>query len=1332
MNKKNEIAIVLGMHRSGTSVLAKLLIDLGYDPGENLMPASEENPLGYFEDLIIHDLNNRILDFLFLRWDQIEDVSNRRIDLAVDLVWENFGQESTGIIEQKLGKSGKIMIKDPRLTILLKFWLKVLDQFKAQKHYFLAVRNPLEVSASLNKRNNMSEKNALQLWYYYNYSCLTDLDERLCIVRFGKLISDPENEVNRILNHIHVKHRNTENLLNNFVNSFVDKKQIHHHSTARELINKTANIPEIESLYDFLIKNDMPDIHKNEDHLNAYNNRFLKPKTDDNDTINLTSTLFCENSNIDDHQVYSTSLRHKTGYQKLSFKTSTNNLYDKFRLFLCDHPCVITLESLNIHTFEDEQEILNLTGNFFFRQNNLYLFNTNTPFLKFALVQPHKILHLDIEFSVNVQSDEIAGLLIPVQFHKIKQAGKTIEEQVQKIQSLTEKEISTGHQNDILLKEGTRLQTEIEDLKNELDMVSGTVTKLEEQNNILTGEKSKLLKDVKVFNLNANRQTKEIDKINNKLLLIAEEKEYHIRKTKSLLKEIAVIADKNKKVSDELTRLNDENKSITDQLRENKVKADELEELTKKAEYLWYLKQQNDAELNQLKEEIAALKNSWSWRFTFPVRLAGRYMVFVLKPAAFIYKDVKYGIELLKREGFKSFINRIFWYARGKRLPEDIFLAKNREEFKSLTPQKINTTDKIEFPDTVEPLVSIIIPVFNQWEYTYKCLKSIVENTGDIPYEIIIADDASTDETRNITNYIKNIRIIRNEDTLHFLGNCNKASKQAKGKYLHLLNNDVVVHPEWLSSLIKIAEKDNKVGIVGSKLIYPDGKLQEAGGIIWNDASGWNYGKFDDPEKSEYNYLKEVDYISGASLCIRKNLWDQLGGFDEHFTPAYYEDTDLAFRVREKGYKVIYQPLSIVTHLEGVSHGKSESEGIKKYQVDNQIKFRNRYQDILADEHSKNGTNVFSSRERSKDKKQILVIDHYVPHYDKDAGSRSTFSYLRLLVEMGYNVKFIGDNFYRHEPYTTVIQQLGIEVLYGNYYQSNIQKWIKDNGDYFDFVITHRLHIAPKYFQILKQNTNAKIIYIGHDLQFLSSRRKYEVTGDENHKNESIKFKELESYIFNTVDIILPFSTYEAPFIKEIAGDKVVETIPVYFYDNIPETNSNFHHRKDILFVGGFGHPPNIDAIKWFVTKIFPLVRSKIPEAKLYVVGSNPTDEVKGLASESIIITGFVSDEQLIEFYNHCKVAVLPLRFGAGVKGKLLESLHYQIPAVITSVAAEGVPEIENYSLITNQPEEFAEKIQLLYSEEKIWHKYSSKGKELIQKYYCTEATKEILEKILT
>ena len=161
--------------------------------------------------------------------------------------------------------------------------------------------------------------------------------------------------------------------------------------------------------------------------------------------------------------------------------------------------------------------------------------------------------------------------------------------------------------------------------------------------------------------------------------------------------------------------------------------------------------------------------------------------------------------------------------------------------------------------------------------------------------------------------------------------------------------------------------------------------------------------------------------MSGAAVMIRRQLFEDLGRFDTLFEPAYYEDTDLAFKVRDAGLKVYYQPRSEIVHYEGISHGTDESIGMKRYQSENRQQFLAKWQSVLLEQHFSNGERVLDARDRSRDKTTVLVVDHYVPHFDKDAGSRSTFLYLKLLVEAGCQVKFLGDNFYQHEPYTGTV-----------------------------------------------------------------------------------------------------------------------------------------------------------------------------------------------------------------------------------------------------------------------------------------------------------------------
>lgn len=1257
LGNQKSIIVVLGMHRSGTSLITKSIITLGADPGSNLMLPGEDNPKGFWEDLDIYDLNEKILDFLFFSWNKKFHLPFNQFEYFLPLYFDKFAPQAIEILNRKLEQNNVIIIKDPRISILLPFWNKVFSSFIAEIKYIFCIRNPLAVSNSIISRNNLKEKGVLDLWSFYNLLILNTIENDFLVVEYEKFIESSDSEIERIAQYVKLPYNSFIPEVSSFKEEYIDKGLNHFHFIEEGLREKIFNYPDIFSIYNLLKDFSSGDsqnplqIRQTQKELLESFFRFQNV-TNEHDEIDISFQIgynreYCLIQNV---------LFDSNNYFDREYFFKIDFLSNSIRIELGNKPCLFALKGFSINNGKDEASC-HISGNFIFNNGSIFIFSNNNPFMVFDFNEICNMLIMKMNGYFLSDQNVIANLIIPVLNNEFDQ------------KNIIKGELEL-HKNKISEKENENLE-----------LINLIKSKVEKHNKVVSALNKQIFED--------NCNIESLKCANNQLDVRVNQKE-----------------EENVDLNNSLHRLKNQ---VIDKDR---------------------IIFQQKIEIEELLNQISALKKSFSWRLSLPLRLIGNILLKVLSPFRNLIQDIGFGIELFKREGIKQFIYRSIWYIRGKRLNEDIFFEKNKIELKNKLDENSTYFYQLVFPVSKKPLVSIVIPVYNQWEYTYKCLQSILENTSDVDYEVIIANDLSTDETKNIDDYVKNIKILCNSNNLKFLRNCNNAAKYAIGKYIHFLNNDVVVHPKWLSSLISLAEQNSDIGIVGSKLIYPDGRLQEAGGIIWNDATGWNFGRLDDPEKPEYNYVKETDYVSGASLLISKDLWDKLGGFDELFFPAYFEDTDLAFRVRQLGYKVVYQPLSVITHFEGISHGTDENSGQKRYQTINRQKFLDRWKEVLNTDHFNNAQNVFLARDRSKTKKQVLVIDHYVPHFDSDAGSRSTFSYVKLLVEMRFNVKFIGDNFFRHEPYTTILQQMGIEVLYGNFYATSVNKWIIENGHYFDIVIVHRMHIAPKYLDVLKKHTHAKLAYVGHDLQFLSSQRKYELTQELSYKQDVEKFKSIEKRIFNTVDIILPFSSYEAPYITKIVPDKIVKTIPVFFFDNVFENKYQFNERKDILFVGGFGHPPNVDGICWFVKEIFPLVQKANEGIKLYIVGSKPTEEVKGLVSDSIIVTGYISDEELGLFYNRCKVAVLPLRYGAGVKGKLLEALYHQIPTVITEVAAEGVPDIEEYSLISRSPIEFAENINILCSDEQLWHDYSSRGKELILKNYSKEAAKKILSKI--
>ena len=631
------------------------------------------------------------------------------------------------------------------------------------------------------------------------------------------------------------------------------------------------------------------------------------------------------------------------------------------------------------------------------------------------------------------------------------------------------------------------------------------------------------------------------------------------------------------------------------------------------------------------------------------------------------------------------------------------------------------------------PLISIIIPVHNNFNYTCNCISSILNAENSLSYEIIISNDMSTDDTKmlkeNNFQNITNLFIYNNNKKYNFLLNCNKAVKKSRGKYIIFLNNDTKVHKQWLTFLLKLIESDEKIGMVGSKLIYPDGLLQEAGGIVWSSGDCLNYGRGGDASLPEYNYVKEVDYISGASILIRKSIWDKIGGFDKRFIPAYYEDTDFAFELRKFGYKVMYQPLSIVEHYEGISNGKDILSGVKQYQDVNKKKFFEKWKEKLKYQFD----NPFMGRDRCYNRSRIFVVDRFVPNFDKDAGGRCCFMYLNLFKEIGLQVTFLGNDFQKIEPYTTILQQKGIEVLYGDSYKDQkLENWFKENLKYFKFVYLQRPDIGQKYIDLIRKYFSGKIFYFAHDLHHIRLLREYNITHNINKYKESETVKNIEMEIFNKVDIIHIVGDFEYKYLKEKFANKTIRNIPLFLYEEkYNNIEKDFSKRNDLILVAGLLHFPNYDGVLWFSREVFPKIIKKFPDMIWHIVSSEMPEDIKKFESKNIKVHEFLSDEELHLLYQRCRIALAPLRFGAGVKGKIIEAAHNQIPMVTTSIGGEGLDNSIGAFIVEDNADMMAKKICELYEDYSKLKQMSDSGKILVDKYFSKNRAKEIVMKDL-
>lgn len=805
------------------------------------------------------------------------------------------------------------------------------------------------------------------------------------------------------------------------------------------------------------------------------------------------------------------------------------------------------------------------------------------------------------------------------------------------------------------------------------------------------------------------------------------------------------------------------NNSINDSFLNSKTMEEEsssqqkmqIEHLTRRNQELYKAFSEKEIECQQLRDkenrylnELAAVYNSRAYRlgnmfarvarFFVPkgskrAKLARLLVNIVKHPKRFLkgisVRNIKLAFRLLLKGDIAGIRWRIMKKINGESaLPQFELIPPDvvRIDMEAENQKSAKDYPVLQVPQWENPQVSIIIPVYNQFAYTYYCVQSILKNSGDITYEILIANDCSTDLTTQINQIIPGVKCITTEKNVRFVLNCNNAAKHAKGKYVLFLNNDTQVMENWLEPLVTLIESAEDIGMVGSKLIYPDGRLQEAGGILWKDGSAWNFGNRQNPQLPEFNYVKQVDYISGAAIMTYRSLWEEIGGFDELFVPAYCDDSDLAMTLRKKGYRVMYQPKSVVVHFEGVSNGTDTSSGQKHYQIENNKKLFAKWSEEF-EKHPESGQNVFQARDCSFYKPTLLMIDHFVPTFDKDAGSRTVYQYLKLFVKAGFNVKFFGDNFQNDEPYTTALQQMGVEVLYGPYYAENWQKWIQENAEHIDYVFLNRPHIAPKYLDFIRKNTKARIIYYGHDLAFLREMREYQVTGDAEHKAASKDWKAQELKLMRSADMAYYPSYVEVDEIHAIDPSIKVKAIPAYLFENVNWEGYDFDNRRDIMFIGGFGHRPNVDAVKWLAKEIYPELQKLLPDVKIHILGSNAPKEVLDLASENFVIEGFVTDEQLAQFYKNCRISLVPLRYGAGIKGKVVEAMRYGTPVVTTTTGAEGIPDAEKAMVIEDDAKQLAQKLALLYADRERLTEMSKSCVAYVQSNYSFENAVKVI-----
>ena len=361
---------------------------------------------------------------------------------------------------------------------------------------------------------------------------------------------------------------------------------------------------------------------------------------------------------------------------------------------------------------------------------------------------------------------------------------------------------------------------------------------------------------------------------------------------------------------------------------------------------------------------------------------------------------------------------------------------------------------------------------------------------------------------------------------------------------------------------------------------------------------------------------------------------------------------------------------------------------------------------------------------------RLLFIDCVTPRPDRDAGSITAYYLLKIYVDLGYEVTFIPSDLERLDGYTAALESLGVRCLHREDIGS-VHEHLRIAGGEYDYVFVCRAPIAGLYIDDIRQFApRAKIILNTSDLHYLRDLREAEISGDEEKLNAALNSKIWELDILRRCDVTIVMSTAELEILREELPSSDVRLIPLMYVEPVADC-PQFESRSDILFIGGFPHAPNVDAVLFFCAEIFPLIREALPDLRFHVVGNAPPTQILELNEQpGVLVHGFVAD--ISPLFRNCRLSVAPLRYGAGIKGKIGTSLAFGVPAVATSVAVEGMQLKDGeHVVVADTPQQFAAKLVDVYTSQGRWAGLSRRGRELMLKKYSPAVGQQRIARLM-
>ncbi len=637
---------------------------------------------------------------------------------------------------------------------------------------------------------------------------------------------------------------------------------------------------------------------------------------------------------------------------------------------------------------------------------------------------------------------------------------------------------------------------------------------------------------------------------------------------------------------------------------------------------------------------------------------------------------------------------------------------------------------RLQLPISSEPAVSAILVLYNRAELTLQCLRSLAENERE-HLEIIIADNASSDSTADLLDRLDGATIIRNSENIHFLMAANQAARSARGRYILFLNNDAQLLPGSLKAAIETMEREDSVGAVGGRIILPDGSLQEAGSIIWNDGSCLGYGRGNDPFAPMYMFRRDVDYCSGAFFLTRRETFLGLGGFEEAYKPFYYEETDFCLRLWDRGLRVVYEPDAAILHYE---YASSASAGhALGFHERNQRIFFQRHRERLKHHLEPGSANILEARNARRQPDRLLFIDDQVPHISLGSGFPRSNAILSALNRFGCFVTFyptavIDEKW--DDVYLDIPRE--VEVMLGQG-PAQLEHFLADRVGYYNLIFISRPHnmqfFRPVYRAHENWFRNTRIIF---DAEALFSSRdiaRQRLAGRELSGQETEQLTKSEIELTDIADSVISVSSSEREvFVRHGAANVHVLGHAI----DVSPTPNDFHERRGFLFVGAIQDEtsPNGDAVLWFTQEILPIIQERLSSVPFTVAGANGLDMDSNSAGNNLNVLGRVED--LTEHYNKARVFVAPTRFSAGIPHKIHEAAAHGVPVIATSLLARQLGwQDGEHLLVADDPRLFADQCVRLYQDSDLWQRIRNAALDRVREDCAPKLFEATLKTIL-